>query len=125
ANPEGGDGPIEVSMAFAWESPVEPPPALPDRAGEQNWRRIVRSLVVNPESLDTYRVAQPPLPSDLTIEPTDPRALVPGERSWGVIAIEQEGLYRIVRDDLVRAGLTEIQEGEIRLFSRGQPIPLL
>lgn len=122
---------LEIVLEIGWGGPENAPvpPAFkpPETRAERYWRSMAEALVVNRSGLDRYAVAAPPPPPGLTFEPTDPSRLVPGERPWARIRIDRDGLYRIGRDDLIRAGIAsdKANPDEIRIFSRGMQVPLI
>lgn len=122
---------LDIVLQLAWNgpenAPVPPAFKLPDNQAERYWRRMAEALVANKTGLDRHAVAAPPMPAGLTSEPTDPRRLVPGERPWARIRIDRDGLYRIGRDELIRAGIAseKANPDQIRIFSRGTQVPLI
>lgn len=118
---------LQLNWSRAENAPLPPAFKLADNAAERYWRRMAEALVVNKTGLDRYAAAAPPLPNGLTAEPTDPRRMLPGERAWARIRVSRDGLYRITRDDLIRAGIAseKADPAQIRIYSRGAQIPLI
>ncbi len=122
------DQPLELTLGLNWDQAFEPAEqvAAPATAAERDWRVLAEALVLNREGLERYRAQEPPLPPDLAVVATDPRRLAGGERPWARLRIEREGLYRLHRDDLLRAGFGSGRDlAAARVFSRGRPVPLL
>ena len=115
--------PIELSLEH---SRAPSPPAPPAASEHDLWRPVAQALVLNGAALDRYAVADPPLPGDILRRPADPRSSAPGA-PWARLRIDRPGLYRIVRDDLLRAGFPPADAAleSVRIFSRSEPIPLI
>ncbi|MCE5228884.1 C25 family cysteine peptidase [bacterium] len=119
---------LDVVLQLTWPTPAAASSfKLPQNEAERYWRRMADALVVNKSGLDKFAVASPPPPGDLTFAATDPRALVPGDRPWARLRIDHDGLYKITRDDLIRAGIAsdKANPDEVRIFSRSRPVPLI
>jgi hypothetical protein len=121
----------DLTLQLSWNEPLpkDKPPAIAE-AGAQSraaWHRVAESLVLNPDGLDRFARADPPWPTGLPRETTDPRRLAPGERVWARLSAEGEGLVRLDPLELERVGfpVDRLKPEAVRVFSHGATVPLL
>lgn len=120
-----------LAVTWAGESIAPGAPPHPEElAAESPWRRAAEAVVANPEGLAVYQLARPPINSEASIAPTDPRLAVSGggaNRAWVRLRLSEEGFYRLDLAGLERAGLTGAAAAPERIVAmrRGRAVPLL
>ncbi len=127
---DAGHGALEVSLRIAWEQPVAPIAKFrfaSELGVGAPWEWVGKKLIVNPDALNDFEVADPPLRKGIGMEPTTSSALVPGTRPWARLRVAQPGFYRLDLARLAEIGLPEAQStpDQVRLFHHGKPHPLL
>lgn len=99
---------------------------------DANWQQLLERWIINPASLPDFQIAHPVLHPEIVLDATPPQALASEElkpgvpRPWGRLEISEPGLYRLTKEDLIRANFpfAEIHMDAVRVFSRGEPVAL-
>ncbi len=137
--PRKGD--LEAEIALEWDDPIELASASNssrDLTSELGWGGVMNRLTSNPDHLPIFQIADPPLKSGVNPKATAPwvadswptdhpaRSEDMSKRRWARLRLTGEGLYHIRTEDLWGFGdLHETRLEDLRLFYRGEPIPLL
>ena len=122
-------GDLTADIELLWDEPFSPSPGPPERELDPGWGwgRVAARLVANPEGLRLYALNPPPLPDAAAAEPSPPWAWASGDRPWARLRLTEPGLYEVPVEDLLAVGFPagRLRVEALRLFSRGEPVPLL
>jgi hypothetical protein len=128
---EIGDGlpAVQLVLRLSW-SPVGAPDAQAAAAPidhDAPMKDVARRLVINPQDLDRYASAHPPLREGARIDPIGPQQMDPTATAWARIRVDHDGLYRLTPEALAKAGFADAstQMDHARVFALGKPVPTL